>query len=171
MKGAVEAVCFVNGGDKLCINKRDTSYMYLAYFDPKDENEHIFAEHTNYFLDFFSAMAISNLVLSHTIDTLLDSNWMHNIPQFQQLLLVFSTLMSHLQSCICLYPPIRKIYALQPILLCETLLSKSKPITLSEISCMDIRTMDSFSQPCIVWSSNEHYIFGNTQEDTSSLCV
>lgn len=74
MKGAVEAVCFVNGGDKLCINKRDTSYMYLAYFDPKDENEHIFAEHTNDFLDFFSAMTISNLVLSHTIDTLLDSN-------------------------------------------------------------------------------------------------
>ena len=35
LKGAVEAVCFVGGGDTLCIYERDT--CYLSYFDLKED--------------------------------------------------------------------------------------------------------------------------------------
>ena len=55
MKGAVEAVCFVNNGDTLCVYERDTPY--LAYFDLKDNfNMSTFSlngcECTYYFLGF-----------------------------------------------------------------------------------------------------------------------
>jgi WD40 repeat protein len=165
LAGAVETVCFVNGGDILCLYERETSY--LSYFDLK--NNFKMTKHSvngckfklsccRFIMHWLLYLSVPILTFS-TIPLLL----------FTLVSAVTGGFDSHVSFAIM-------DLALSPDgkYLCAAT-DNSRNIIIEVGTSNIIRDLyghknDGFSQPRVAWSSSGKYIYGNTQED-NSMCV